>query len=109
MALTAVAVGALTTMASTSIYGAVNANQQAQHAKGAAQAHEQQANTLADQQEQAAKLANDKAIADAARDRAKSRQDQIMGASGGKGSTILTSGLGVPGSAPPAAKTLLGQ
>ena len=92
--------------AATATYGAVNANQQAQHAKGAAQA---EAQTMNDQVAgaQATDLANKKKMADASsgtRDAAIAALKASMTASGG-GTIGSPSGVAP---APTATKTLLG-
>lgn len=95
--------------AGVGVYGAVNANQQAQHAKGAAQAASQQAQTQIAAEQTAANNAASTQKANAARDAAEQRQGQIIASAQGAGSTILTSGLGVLQPAPTAGKTLLGS
>jgi hypothetical protein len=95
--------------ASAGIAGAVNANQQAQHTKGAAQATAQQAQAQTAAERTAATNAASTATADATRDQAEQRQKQIIAGAQGAGSTILTSGFGVLQPAPTAGKTLLGS
>lgn len=108
MAATA-AVSSLIISAGAGLYQGINANQQAQHAKGAAEATSQQAQTAITAEGAAAASAASTSAANTARDQAEARQKQIIGAARGAGSTILTSGLGVLQPAPTAGKTLLGS
>jgi hypothetical protein len=102
-------VAALTVAAGTSIYSAINSNQQAQHAKGAAQAQAQQAQTAAAEQQATINQNETTAAANNARNQAEQRQSQIVGAAQGVGSTILTSGLGVLSSPQTGSNQLLGK
>lgn len=112
--------------ASAATYQAVDANQQRQHAKGAAQAQADQAKAMQDellkqQKEQEASAqaerdANatreaDQAATDegnASRDQSRRRQQALRAGAGSRQSTILTSPLGDTGAATTATKTLLG-
>lgn len=104
------AIGTAAIALGTGIYQAVASNQAAQHAKGATQAAEQEQKDQAAGAAAQSKSANDLSTANYMRDAAKSRQQQIIGGAMGRGSTILTGGLGIPNSSVSTAqKTLLGQ
>ena len=106
---TAILAAAAAITAATSTYQAVDANQQRQHAKGAAKAEGTRAeNMRADlaarqkQEEEDAARLND-------REMAKNRRRGLStGSSGGRGGTVLTSPLGASGTPEIAQKTLLG-
>lgn len=100
---------AIAATAITTIYKAVQGNQDRQQAKGAANAAKDQADKLAADSAAISKTANDTSTANALRDAAKQRQQAIIGSSMGRGSTLLTGGLGVTQPAQGAGKTLLGQ
>jgi len=98
------------TAAATTTATMVDANQQRQHAKGAAQAQEDKMTAQLD----AAKTADDQAKKDKASAGSSTQAAALaalrasMSAASSSGGTILTSGQGTQGPAPLASKTLLG-
>ena len=96
--------------AATATYGAVESNQQAQHAKGAAQAESTAAQGAIDAQK-----ATDQKTSDQKQTNASATQSAAiqalrasLSASSGFGGSILTSGQGTQTTAPTATKSLLG-
>lgn len=108
-ALTAALITAAVVAASASSYQAVEANQQRQDAKGVANQQKDDAQKLLDEQKKQQQDAENTSTANAMRDIAKQRQQQIIGNAMGRGSTILTGGLGVQTPAQTANHPLLGQ
>lgn len=106
-ALTAAIIGGV--LAATATYQAVSANQAKQDAKGVANEQEDNANKATQAVKAQTQAANDAGANQVTQDAAKNRQQQIMGAAGGRGSTILTSPLGAPAAPNVASKTLLGM
>jgi hypothetical protein len=109
----AIPIAALVVAAAGTTYEAINANQQEQHAKGAAQAQATQEQNLVNQQTAADQSTqNQKANTGSATQQAAiSALRASMSANSGFGGSILTSGQGTQGTqqtAPTATKTLLG-
>lgn len=102
-------IAATAVSAGTAVYGAVQQNQQVQHAKGAAQAQETAMNnqlTLANQKDEQTKTAK-ASQGSSTQASALAAIKAAMSASSGFGGTLLTSGTGTQ-AAPTATKTLLG-
>lgn len=92
-----------------SIVQSVQANQDRQHAKGAAQAEEDKQKKLLEDQKKAQAQSEADQSAAVARDQQKKRQTAGALAAGGRRSTILTGPLGVTTPQDSAQKTLLGS
>lgn len=108
-ALTAALIAATVVAAGGAVAQGVQANQARQDAKGAANKQENDAAVTALYAKDASQKANDLSTSNALRDAAKARQQQIIGSNMGRGSTILTGGLGSSSTPPSAQRTLLGQ
>lgn len=107
----AVPIAALVVAAAGTTYGAVESNQQAQHAKGAAQAQATQAQAQIDQQKKADTATQTAKGANASATQASAIQAlrASLSANSGFGGSLLTSGQGTGTAAPTATKTLLGS
>lgn len=106
----AIPIAAFIVAAAGTTYSAVEANQQTQHAKGAAQAQataEQNQINDANKQDQATQAAKG-SDASATQSAAIAALRASMSANNGFGGSILTSGQGTNTAAPTATKSLLG-